>query len=62
MPPNKFPAIVIVLPIEYIVPVVNYEIIWKYLDYEFHKRSRPYIYKSKIQGGPSIVFYNVSKL
>ena len=51
-------------PIEYIVPEVNYEIIWKYLDYVFHKRERPYIYKSKIEGGPCIQFYdiNISKI
>ena len=51
-------------PIEYIIPEIKYEIIWKYLDYEFHKRLRPYIYKSKIEGGPSIEFYdiNISKL
>lgn len=49
-------------PIEYIEPEINYEIIWKHLDYEFCKRERPYIYKSKLEGGPSIRFYDISKL
>ena len=49
-------------PVEYIEPEIQYEIIWKYLDYEFYKYERPYIYKSKIEGGPSIRFYDISRL
>jgi len=49
-------------PVEYIEPEIQYEIIWKRLDYEFYKYERPYIYKSKIEGGPSIRFYDISRL
>ena len=51
-------------PEEYIEPEIQYEIIWKRLDYEFYKYERPYIYKSKLEGGPSIQFYDydISKL
>ena len=46
-------------PVEYIDPEVHYEIIWKHLDFEFYKYERPYSYKSKLEGGPSIQFYDI---
>ena len=46
-------------PIEYISPEINYEIIWKFLDLQFYKYERPYVYKSKLEGGPSIQFYDI---
>ena len=62
LPDTGIESYVWIPPIEYISPEINYEIIWKYLDYEFHKHERPYIYNSKMEGGPSIEFYNISKL
>ena len=49
-------------PVEYVEPEIRYDIIWKYLDYEFYKYERPYIYNSPLEGGPNIKFYTLSSL
>ena len=59
MPDTGIEPYVWIPPIEYISPEINYEIIWKYLDFEFYKYERPYIYKSELEGGPSIQFYDI---
>ena len=59
MPSTGIESYVWIPPPEYIDPFIRYDIIWKRLDYEFYKYERPYIYKSELEGGPSIQFYDI---
>jgi len=59
MPLTGIESYVWIPPPEYIEPEIRYEIIWKRLDYEFYNYERPYIYKSELEDGPSIQFYDI---
>ena len=62
IPKEGIESYVWIPPAEYIEPEIRYDIIWKYLDYEFYKYERPYIYNSPLEGGPNIKFFSLSSL